>query len=292
MTLRIDGRTKLVGLLGFPVEHSLSPALQNAAFESAGLNYCYVPLPVSPAEVAAAVGGLAALGFAGANVTAPHKQAVMPYLDELSPDVQAIGAVNTIVFRDGRRIGHNVDGVGFLAALADLIGGDARIEGWSALVLGAGGAARSVIYALAKAGAAVTVLNRTSDHAHALIDSLRPHLPGSLLAGGPLIREAIAEAAVHADLVVNATSVGMRPREEASPWPEGLRFPADAVAYDLIYVPAETRFLKMAHAAGARTLNGLPMLVHQGAAGFRIWTGQVAPLKAMFAATMNGSATR
>jgi shikimate dehydrogenase len=292
MALRIDGRTRLVGLLGYPVEHSLSPALQNAAFEAAALNYCYVPLPVAPAQIGAALTGLAALGFVGANVTRPHKQAVMPHLDELSADAQAIGAVNTIVFGDGRRVGHNVDGVGFLAALSALTESDVQVEGRRALVLGAGGAARSVVYALAKGGAAVTVLNRTSDHAHALIDGLRRALPESQLVGGPLIREAIAEAALHVDLVVNATSVGMSPHEDASPWPQELSFPAGAVAYDLIYAPAESRFLKMARAAGARTLNGLPMLVQQGAAAFRLWTGQPAPLDAMFSAVMNGGAIR
>jgi shikimate dehydrogenase len=283
MPLRIDGRTRLVGLLGYPVEHSLSPAMQNAAFAAAGLNCCYVPLLTPPSEIGAALHGLSALGFMGANVTIPHKQTVIPYLDELSPEARGIGAVNTIVLRDERRTGHNVDGIGFLAALAEL---GVQIKGSRALVLGAGGAARGVVYSLAHNGAAVTLLNRTSDRAHALIDDLRRHLPQAQLTGGPLVREAVAEAAVHADLIVNTTSVGMSPHEDESPWPEGVPFPTKAVAYDLVYVPGETCFLKTARAAGARTLNGLPMLVHQGAAAFHLWTGQPASLEAMFTAVM------
>lgn len=285
MTRRIDGQTRLVGLLGFPVEHSLSPCMQNAAFQALSLNYAYVPLRVHPRDVPAAVTGLAALGFVGANVTIPHKQAVMPYLDVVSAEAEAIGAVNTIVIKEGLLSGHNVDATGFMAPLEDL---GLTGQGLRALVLGAGGAARAVVYGLALTGASVTVLNRTLERARSLVDVIGPHLPAASLTCGPLTREAIAGIAPAVDLVVNTTSLGMPPHEGSSPWPEALPFPPRAIAYDLIYVPAETRLLAAARAAGARTLNGLPMLVHQGAAAFRLWTGCQPPTDLMLRAVSRG----
>ena len=286
----IDGRTRLVGLLGYPIEHTRSPKMHNAAFDALGLNYCYLPLPVAPADVAEAISGLAALGFIGANVTIPHKQAVIAHLDELSDEAQAIGAVNTIVLTDGRRIGYNTDGIGFLRAMTDR---GLSVAGGHALVLGAGGAARAVVYALLQAGAAVTVLNRTEEKATSLADDLRPHANGSTAAtiqSGPLSMERIASLAPEVDLVVNATSVGMWPRVETTPWPKEVAFPARAVAYDLIYSGADcapqTAFLRMAQAAGAQTLDGLQMLVYQGAVAFEKWTGQAAPIEVMSTALL------
>ena len=289
--LCIDGHTQLVGLLGYPVEHSLSPAMQNAAFAAAGLNWCYVPLPVAPVAVKEAVFGLPALGFRGANVTIPHKQVVMPYLDAVSEEAQAIGAANVLVFKDGRRLGYNVDGMGFLTALTSL---GVRVRGLRALVLGAGGSARAVVYTLARNGAAVMLLNRTQERAESLVESLRPRLMdepmgSSLLKSGPLTREVVAEVASGIDLVVNTTPLGMSPHEQGNPWPADVPFPRQAVAYDLIYAPRETSFLRLAKAAGAQTLNGLPMLVYQGAHSFELWTGQPAPVETMFAAALEGS---
>ncbi len=286
----IDGHTRLVGLLGYPIEHTRSPRMHNAAFDALGLNYCYLPLPVAPADIAAAMSGLVALGFVGVNVTVPHKQAVIAHLDELSDEARAIGAVNTIVFADGRRIGYNTDCIGFLRAMTDR---GLSVDGGHALVLGAGGAARAVVYTLLQAGAAVTVLNRTEEKATSLADDLRSHISGSMAAmiqSGPLSTERIASLAPAVDLIVNATSVGMGPHLESTPWPKEVAFPAQAVAYDLIYSGAgcatPTAFLRAAQAAGAQTLDGLQMLVYQGAVAFEKWTGRTAPVEVMAAALL------
>lgn len=281
---RIDGHTRLVGLIGYPVEHTRSPQMHNAAFEALGLNYCYVPLPVAPADVGAAIAGLAALGFVGVNVTIPHKQAVIPYLDELSAEAQAIGAVNTIVFASGRRIGYNTDGPGFLRALTDR---GFSVAGKRALVLGAGGAARAVVYALAQAGGEATVVNRTEARAAALAAELRRYVPGPVQSGA-LDAEQIARLASAVDLVVNATSLGMGAHVGESPWPADVPFPSAAIAYDLVYAGAAgarpTAFLRQAEAVGAQTLDGSYMLVYQGALAFEKWTGQSAPIEVMMAA--------
>lgn len=289
----IDGHTRLVGLLGYPLEHTRSPLMHNAAFAALGLNYCYLPLLVAPEELGTAIGGLAALGFVGVNVTIPHKQAVIAHLDDLSDEARAIGAVNTIIFTEGKRTGYNTDGVGFLRALTDR---GLSVAGGHALVLGAGGAARAVVYTLLRAGAAVTILNRTEERARVLADDVRsyasPGMVGFRLHGGPLSVESVAELARSVDLVVNATAVGMWPHVDETPWPREVPFPRQAVAYDLIYAspacPAVTAFLRAAQAAGARTLDGLQMLVYQGAEAFEMWTGRAAPVDVMLTA-LSGS---
>ncbi len=267
----IDGRTQLVGLIGWPVEHSLSPALHNAVFEHLGLNWCYLPLPVPPNQVAAAVRGLLALGFRGANVTVPHKQAVLPFLDEIGSAARAIGAVNTIVIEDGRLLGHNTDGEGFLAAVRE-----ANFEpaGKQALVLGAGGAARAVVYTLAQAACAVTIHNRTAERGDALVKEMRDLNPTAEI--GHAARLTKLDLASF-DLLVNTTPVGMWPHVDKSPWPSQMVLPAHWTVYDLVYNPLKTRLLQQAKAAGARPVDGLGMLIWQGALAFELWTGQSAP---------------
>jgi shikimate dehydrogenase len=276
----LTAKTRLVGLIGWPVEHSLSPAMHNAAFAALGLDWVYLPLPVHPKRVGEAVFGLRALGFAGANVTVPHKQAVMDHLAEVSPDAEAIGAVNTIVVTgDGKLTGHNTDAAGFLRAL-----GEAGFDpaGQRCIVLGAGGSARAVVYALATAGARVIVLNRTVERAQGLVHSLLPHLPsGTLLAAAPLTANDLSAHLDNARLMVNCTSAGMAPHVLRSPLPGGVILPWDMVVYDLVYNPAETLLLKQARSACARPVGGLGMLVHQGAESFRLWTGQEPPLDVM-----------
>ncbi len=284
----IDGRTKLVGVMGWPVEHSLSPPMHNAAFAALHLNWCYVPCAVAPEQVGAALAGLRALGFAGVNVTVPHKQAVIPHLDSLSDAARAIGAVNTIVVgADGALHGDNTDAAGFLASLREA-GCDPR--GARVLLLGAGGAARAVAYALATAGASQIVLwNRTPARAQAIADDLRPLFPHVAFVAHPLPDD-LGAFNVTSDLIVNCTSVGMWPHDDASPWPNERPLPGDCLVVDLIYRPQETLFLRQAHAAGARTLNGVGMLVHQGAAAFRLWTGAEPPVEVMRAALLTALA--
>lgn len=266
--------TGLVGVFGWPVGHSISPAMHNAALRALGLDWVYLPLAVEPVRLQEAVLGLRALGFMGANVTIPHKVAIAAFMDELSAEAQAVGAVNTVIVREGRFLGHNTDAVGFLG---DLAAAGYSPAGRTAAVLGAGGAARSVVYALARAGAPVRVWNRSAEHARRLLVDLDPHVPSGLMS----MAESVADALDSADLVVNATSVGMKGGPPGSPLPEGVRLRAGMTAYDLVYTPQATPFLRQARAAGAQAIGGLGMLVRQGAEAFTIWTGLEAPVAVM-----------
>ena len=266
----------LTGLIGWPVSHSRSPAMHNAAFAAAGIDGVYLRLPVRPAWVGEAVRGLPALGFRGANVTIPHKQAVIPFLDELSPAARAIGAVNTIVaHEDGRLLGDNTDAPGFLADLAEHGVGVEELRQGGALVLGAGGSARAVAYALASAGVPVYVAARRPEQAQSLVAGLRP-----LFAGLPVACASLS-ALPDARLIVNCTPAGMTPHTDASPWPDGLAFRPGQIVYDLVYNPPDTRLMRQARGAGIPACNGLGMLLHQGALAWEQWTGRPAPIEAM-----------
>lgn len=285
-THTITGKTKLVGLIGWPVEHSLSPAMHNAAFAALGLDWVYVPLPVDPRDVRQALHGLTALNFTGVNVTVPHKQAVIRYLDELSPAARITGAVNTIYMKKGKLHGHNTDAIGFLNSLIEA---ECHPRGMRVVVLGAGGAARAVTYALCRDEAAsVTVYNRTAERAAFLVDDLAEVFPDSRLSFVPLTGESLRQLGDAVDLVINTTSVGMSPHVEHCPWPDDVPVPAQATFYDLVYNPLETIFLARARAAGAKAIDGLGMLVHQGAYAFELWTGQQAPVDVMRQACLNG----
>jgi shikimate dehydrogenase len=277
--MMIDGHTTLVGLIGWPVEHSLSPAMHNAAFDALGLNWRYVPLSVPPGRVEAAVHGLAALGFRGANVTVPHKQAVIPALDIIDSSAQTLGAVNTlIVRRDEDRTstiaGHNTDSQGFVGALQQ--GGFEPEGGSRAVVVGAGGSARAVVFGLLWSGTReITVLNRTLGRAQALVFDLgEQHGWASRLRALPLTPQALIESARAADLLVNTTSLGMWPQVNGSIWPEDVPVPSHLTVFDLVYNPLETRLLRQTRQSGARGIDGLGMLVRQGALAFGMWINE------------------
>ena len=274
----------LTGLMGWPVTHSLSPAMHNAAFRAAGVDGYYALLPVHPARVGEAVMGLRALGFRGANVTVPHKQAVIPWLDELTPEARAIGAVNTIIVEnDGRLVGTNTDAAGFLSDLEEMRVFPESTSAAEAMVLGAGGSARAVAYALAQRGVTVHVLARKPEQAHELAASLAPHLPQtSSLLHHPWSQ--LSDLAPRSHLIINCTPVGMWPHTNASPWPDDVPFHADQIVYDLVYNPRHTRLMSQAEAAGAKAKNGLGMLVQQGALAWELWTGLPAPTPVMRAA--------
>ena len=282
----LTASTKLVGLIGWPVGHSISPIMHNAAFARLEMDWRYVGLPVSPqppARIGEAVLGIRALGLRGANVTVPHKQAVMPFLDGLTPAARAIGAVNTILVVDDELIGDNTDAPGFIA---DLHEQGVAVTGMSALVLGAGGSARAVVYGLADTGAkAITVLNRSVERAEILVEEMAEFFPACIFRTGRLPDD-IPDANADADLVVNCTSVGMTPYAEEMPWDEETEFAPEQVVYDLIYRPAVTRLLQMAAADGAVTIGGLGMLIWQGALAFERMTGQEAPVDLMRAAAL------
>lgn len=269
----------MVGLLGWPVSHSHSPNMHNAAFAELDLDWAYIPLPVRPGDLKQALLGLMALNFVGGNVTVPHKQAVMRYMDDVSKAAKTIGAVNTIHLKDGKFVGYNTDSTGFLNSLIEA---NYHPKGMRVAVLGAGGAARAVVFALAWAEVnSVVVLNRTAERAAFLIDDLIEAFPGSKLHFAPLSDSSVVALKDSFDLVVNTTSVGMHPNIEGCPWPDKIPMPATAAYYDLVYNPVETTFLARAKAAGAKTIDGLGMLVHQGAAAFEFWTGQSAPIEVM-----------
>jgi len=278
--------------MGWPVSHSLSPALHNAAAAHHHLNFAYVPLPVHPDNLEAAVRGLSALGFRGVNVTIPHKQAVMAYLDEVDAAARAIGAVNTIVISEQLSVsshqlpvsslsvsqslspqhsvlfGTNTDWSGFLADLRDL-GFDPA--GQDCLVLGAGGSARAVLYGLGQARGRVHLWARRPEQAEQVTQALAPHLPaGDITLVDDLPRWLVRHTPT---LIVNTTPLGMTPQVNQSPWPDGLSLPPGALVYDLVYNPPETKLMRDAAAAGCHTHNGLGMLIRQGLQAFQLWTG-------------------
>ena len=284
----VSGKTNIVGVIGWPVSHSVSPAMHNAAFAALGLDWCYVPLPVPldpPERIGEALRGLRALGLRGANVTVPHKQAVMPYLDRLSPAAAAIGAVNTIVVEaDGSLLGDNTDAPGFVADLRDhaIDPGGKRV-----LVLGAGGSARAVVYGLAEAGCrSVAIANRTLERAEQLAAEMGAHFPAIPITAHAL-PAAVAALAADADLVVNTTSLGMTPNMETTPWDERVSFRSGQVVYDLVYNPPQTRLLRKAAEDGAQAIGGLGMLIWQGAIAFERWTGQQPPVDKMRRAALD-----
>jgi shikimate dehydrogenase len=277
--MMIDGSTQLVGLIGWPVEHSLSPVMHNAAFQALGLPWCYLPLPVPPGQVKAAVRGLVALGFRGANVTVPHKRSVRLALNSVGAAAIALGAVNTLVIgrgADGTAAigGFNTDLNGFVGALRQ--GGFEPEDGGNAVVVGAGGAARAVVFGLLGSGTEqILVLNRTPERANSLVADLsqRPSAAAKLRAL-PLTPETLVESARAASLLVQTTTVGMWPRVDGSVWPSGVLVPAHLTVFDLVYNPLETRLLRQARQSGARAIDGLGMLARQGALAFDMWTNQ------------------
>lgn len=275
----ITGKTKVVGLFGYPVAHSFSPQMHNAAFRQLSLDYCYVPFPVNPDRICEAAAAVRALSLAGVNVTVPHKQGVIAYLDELSSEARLIGAVNTIVNKEGRLVGYNTDGQGFVRSLRTDAGFDPK--GKSLILLGAGGAARGVAVQLALAGTRkITIVNRTPKKAEEIVQVINEHTQAEAEVL-PWTAESLAPAVRAAAAVVNTTSLGMHPREEeAPPLETDLLVPGTLVA-DLVYNPVRTLFLQKAEAAGCQTLSGLGMLLHQGAIAFELWTGCTAPIQVM-----------
>ncbi len=270
----ISGKTQNLAVIGCPIAHSLSPAMQNAAIKAADVDYIYIALKILPENLAVAVKGLTAANFRGFNVTIPHKQAIMSMLDDVAADAQNIGAVNTVVNDGGRLTGYNTDAQGFWSPLA----------AWgfaprNAVILGAGGAARAVLYALlTNKTQNVTVGARNATKAANLAAGFSKL--GNVV-GGEWHGDNFAAAIKEADLIVNATPLGMTGDLNAMPPVDWSIAKADAIAYDLIYTPAVTEFLRTAKEHGHRTLNGEAMLAAQGAASFKLWTGQQADTRIM-----------
>jgi shikimate dehydrogenase len=267
--MQINGSTEIYGIIGNPVAHSLSPIMHNSAFDALGLNKIYVAFPATNAEKALA--GCRSLGVHGLSVTIPHKETVVALIDSIDPVAEKIGAVNTLIFGEDKNIhGLNTDWVGANRALADRI----ALRGKRILLLGAGGSAKAIGYGLLEAGARVILASRTENRVKNLAETLACDWIN------------LAEIdTVQADALVNATSVGMHPLENASLVPaESLgNFP---VVMDIVYAPLETRLLREAKNAGCDTISGLSMLLYQGVAQFEAWTGQEAPVEVMRSALL------
>ena len=277
-----------LGIIGFPISHSISPQFQQAALDHLGVKATYQAWEVEPDGLAAFIDGLRSPDVLGINVTVPHKEAVIPLVDQVDDWATAAGAVNTIVNRDGILTGHNTDGTGFLCALREA--GNFEPRGRRALILGGGGAARGVVLALAREGAeSISIANRTQDRALQLCQVATDN--GLQAQAVPLDPKALARAAASAELIVNCTTVGMAhgPAEHRSLLSHD-HIPSTALVNDLVYNPQETPLLKEARRAGASVLGGLPMLVYQGAASLEMWTGREAPVAVMMEAAARAMA--
>ncbi len=267
---------KRVFLIGDPVAHSVSPAMHNAAFREEGIEWQYELLPTPVERLLQAVEQIRGDDCAGANVTIPHKETILAYMDCLTDRARALGAANTIIKRDGMLVGDNTDANGFLQPL---IARGVDLVGASTVIFGAGGAARAVAFALAESGvSSIALMSRTSLRGRALAERISLCFPRLQVTVGDL------DQITTAQLCVNATSVGMVPFSHASPLPPGANVPAGSVAYDLVYRPRRTMFLQQAERSGARVIDGLGMLVQQGAASLELWTGVSAPIEIMYRA--------
>lgn len=278
----ISVKTKLAALIGWPLGHSASAEMHNDAYAAMGLDAIYLPLPVEPEKVKEALKAMETMGFMGCNVTIPHKVAVKELMDELHPSAAESGAVNTVLFREGRRIGYNTDGTGFVHALMEK--GSFDPSGKSCLIVGAGGAARGVASALAIAGTSrFFIANREQEYemAQSLADNMNALRPGTarpLVSDDKNLREILEKA----DFVVHVTRLGMRPHEDTVAFDTSLLSPRHFVC-DVVYSPRKTRLLREAAAIGCRTLDGMWMLVYQGAEAVRIWTAKEPSVEVMAA---------
>ncbi|MEI7990273.1 MAG: shikimate dehydrogenase [Chloroflexota bacterium] len=278
----IDGKTNLVGVIGMPIEHTLSPIIHNAAFEKLGLNWCYLPLPVFSENIKDGIQGLVALGFRGVNVTAPHKQAVIPYLDQVDPETQELGAVNTLVMsREDNKTpyltGYNTDVAGFLTPLIKN-GFDPKDK--KVVIIGSGGSASAVIFGLlSKDVKEIKLLNRSLERINRLKE--KNFINNHRINIDLLNTDTLIESVRWADLLVNTTPVGTFPKIQDSIWPDKIPVPSHLTVYDLVYNPLETKLLRQARQSKAFPIGGLDMLICQAALSFEMWTGLMPPIDIM-----------
>jgi shikimate dehydrogenase len=265
----ITGKTKLLGVIGYPVEHSLSPVMHNAALAQLGADYVYLPFAIKPQDLQTALQGFAAVGVLGFNATIPHKQAILPLLSEIDPIAQAVGAVNTVVFKDNKWLGTNTDVEGFLAPLKSY---DRQWNQQIAVILGNGGAARAVVAGCTKLGCAeIHVVGRDIQK----LQEFQKSWDNSPFSLNLQVHswDSLPKLIPQSNLLVNTTPIGMYPKVTESPLTseEMAYLPDSAIAYDLIYIPKPTLFLQQAAHRGAIAIDGLEMLVQQGAAALKIW---------------------
>ncbi|MDY0268687.1 shikimate dehydrogenase [Trichloromonas sp.] len=287
--MKISGTTRILGIFGDPVKHSLSPLMHNEALARIGFDAVYVPFHVLPEHLPQAVASIRILDLLGVNLTVPHKERVCPLLDVVDSQARLIGAVNTVVNRDGCLTGYNTDGSGFLRSLAEDLGFDPA--GRRILLLGAGGACRAALVALAQAGAgSIVVANRTPERATALVAEFGPIFSGTSFASCSLAREALTAHLPGVDLLVNTSALGLGGESLADfPWK---KLPSGAAVYDMVYGFEPTPLLRAAAAHGHGGADGLGMLAAQGEEGFRLWIGQAPPSGVMKAQLLAAVAAR
>jgi shikimate dehydrogenase len=282
----ISGKTRLCCVIGDPIEHTLSPTIQNAAFEHLKLDFVFLAFKVKPSELESAMRGIRSLGIHGINLTMPHKKAVTKLLDELDHTAEVLSSVNTVLNRNGQLCGFNTDGIGAVTALKE---NGVTLSGKKALLLGAGSAAKSIALSLANEVEELFILNRTLEKATELKESIKQY-SGKKVISNTLSPKAIQKYLQNSDILINATSAGMQPNVDQNlVAPEWLR--PDLTVMDIVYSPIETRLAKEAKKVGARVISGVDMLIHQGAASFEIWTERKAPLDVMRKAALNRLAT-
>lgn len=273
----INGKTKPLAIIGYPVGHSLSPLMHNIFFQFLGLNNVYIPLEIKPGHLQAAIEALWTLGFMGANITIPYKEEVIPLLPEISSEAELIGAVNTLVRKENGFRGHNTDGQGFLKALSIEKGWEPH--GKKVVILGAGGSARAIGISLALKGAhKITIINRNLLRARGITEIVEKQIGvhGEIFGwNNPMLERVIREG----DIIINTTPLGMNPNINEIPPLDTKWLSPSQLLVDLIYNPLETRLMKEAKAQGCQVSNGLGMLIYQGVLSFKLWTGQEPPLE-------------
>ena len=272
----------MCGVIGDPIEHSLSPTIHNAAFNHLKLDFVFLAFRVKAADLENAIRGMRGLGIHGLNVTMPHKSTVIACLDEVDSTVKFLVSANTILNKNGKLSGFSTDGVGALKALRE---NGVELSEKKVLLLGAGGAAKAIAFALAQEARELAILNRASEKSKELAETLG-RMFNRKVVGGALSSDAIAKSLQDSDILINATSVGMHPEVNQSIVPpQWLR--SDLAVMDIVYNPVETKLAKDAKAAGAKVVSGVEMLIYQGAASFEIWTSKSAPIEVMRRAALN-----
>jgi shikimate dehydrogenase len=269
---------KRFGVIGHPVAHSLSPLMHATAYSLLGLDCTYDLFDVAPGALSEAMKDFAVKGFCGLNVTIPHKERVSLQMDELSDEASAVGAVNTIMFETGRLRGENTDVYGVEASLEPY---QTSIQGQPALLLGAGGTSRAIIFALMRhfSPSEIVIANRTRARADELVTHFQPHSKSIALKAAPADQKTLNRLATEARLIINATSIGMSPAIDSSPLGTWTNFHSEQIVFDLIYTPYATKLLTFAGRGGARTISGLEMFLHQGARSFELWLEKKMPLE-------------
>ncbi|MDI9478174.1 MAG: shikimate dehydrogenase [Bacillota bacterium] len=269
----VDINTGILGLVGYPLGHSLSPLLHNATIEKEKLNYIYLPFPVEEKKFAAAMEGFRAINVRGLNITIPYKEAVIPFLDKVDPLAARIGAVNTIVNEEGVFTGYNTDIMGIVRMIRE--DGNFSIRGKKVMLLGAGGAARAAgIGVLEEGAASLSVVNRSLTRAEKLAEEWKGYYPAAEIEALPLENRIFRENLKEVELIIDSTSVGMAPHADVAPLIPAEFLHEKMLVVDLVYNPLETCLMQAARAGGAKSLNGLGMLIYQGIEAFRLWTGR------------------